>query len=204
MKPENWIAIYAAIVGTAAFVLNFRTWFEKRVRLNLSLMPNAVLIGGCRQKDEKGLMVVTVVNRGGQTTTLTNLAVLRFDSLWKRWRISPSKSYVIANPQVGGTGTIPFELDPGKKWMGAAHSRPDVVPDILDGKYYFAIYATHRDRPYLIQIPKPRSKLPPGTGNTSAIDPLGLAQRPLLARYSSPAAKTPGRGKRASAGFHGT
>jgi len=164
MKPDNWVAIYAAIVGTAAFILNFRTWFEKRVRLNLSLMVDAVLIGGDRRADEKDLMVVTVINRGGQTTTLTHLVALRFDSRWKRWRVRPSKSYIIPNPQVGGTGTIPFELDPGKKWMGTARSRPDVA-DIRDGKHYFGIYATHRDRLYLIHIPKPRSKLPPGTKN---------------------------------------
>jgi hypothetical protein len=163
MKPENLIAIYAAIVGTAALILNFRAWFEKRVRLNLSLMPDAVLIGGDRGEDEKGLMVVTVVNRGGQTTTLTNLVVLRFDNRWKRWWVRPAKSYVIPNPQVGGTGSLPFELDPGKKWTGAARSRPDVISDVRDGKYCFGIYATHRDRPYLIHIPKPRPKLPPGT-----------------------------------------
>jgi hypothetical protein len=156
MKPENWIAIYAAIVGTAAFILNFRTWFEKRVRLNLSQMSDAVLVGGSGQEDEKSLMVVTVVNRGGQTTTLTHLAALRFDRPWQRWRVRPSKSYIIPNPQVGGTGIIPFELDPGKKWMGAARPRPDVIPDIQDGKHYFAVYAIHRDRPYLIHIPKPR------------------------------------------------
>jgi hypothetical protein len=141
MKPENWIAIYAAIVGTAAFILNFRSWFEKRVRLNLSLMTDAVLMGGSRQEDEKGLMAVTVINRGGQTTTLTHLVVLRFDRPWKRWRVKPSKSYIIPNPQVGGTGTIPFELEPGKKWMGVARSRPDVISDVRDGKYYFGIYA---------------------------------------------------------------
>jgi hypothetical protein len=163
MKPENWIAIYAAIVGTAAFILNFRSWFEKRARLNLSLMTDAVLISGDRGADEKDLMAVTVVNRGGQTTTLTHLVVLRFDSRWRRWRVRPSKSYFIPNPQVGGTGAIPSELDPGKKWMGVARSRPDVIADIRDGKHYFEIYATHRNRPHLIHIPKPRSKLPPGT-----------------------------------------
>lgn len=163
MKPENWIAIYAAIVGTAALILNFRAWFEKRVRLNLSLMADAVLIGGDRAEDEKGLMAVTVINRGGQTTTLTHLVVLRFDNHWKRWRVRPTKSYFIPNPQVAGTGTMPFELEPGKKWLGAARSRPDVVTDVRDGTYYIGVYATHRDRPYLIHIPKPRSKLPSGT-----------------------------------------
>jgi hypothetical protein len=167
MKPETWIAVYAAIVATAAFVLNFRTWFEKRVRLNLTLMPDAVLVGGLSEDTEKDLMAVTVVNRGGQTTTLTNLVVLRFDSAWKRWRIRPSKSYVIPNPQVGGTGVLPSELDAGKKWTGIMRKRADVIPDIQDGTYYAGVYGTHRDRPHLIRIPKPRSKLPPNTKTLS-------------------------------------
>ncbi|MGY4369221.1 hypothetical protein ACVW1A_005286 [Bradyrhizobium sp. LB1.3] len=159
MKPDNWVAIYAAIVGTAALILNFRAWFEKQVRLNLSLMADAVLIGGNQGEDEKGLMAVTVINRGGQTTTLTHLVILRFDNRWKRWRVRPSKSYFIPNPQVGGVGAIPFELEPGKKWMGAARSRPEVVTDVRDGTYYIGVYATHRDRPYLVHIPEARSKL---------------------------------------------
>jgi hypothetical protein len=127
MKPETFIAVYAAVVATAAFVLNFRTWFEKRVRLNLSLMRDAILIGGAGQDDEKNLMAVTVVNRGGQTTTLTHLVVLRFDSVWKRWRTRPCKSYMIPNPQVGGTRTIPFELDPGKNGPELRAAGPRVV-----------------------------------------------------------------------------
>jgi hypothetical protein len=163
IKPENWIAIYAAVVGTAALFLNFRTWFEKRPRLYLSLMMDARVIGG-PEEHEKDLMAVTVVNRGGQTTTLTHLVVLKFDNGLKRWRVKPSKSYIIPNPQIGGTGNIPFDLDPGRKWMGIARSRPDVVPDLRDGKHCFGIYATHRDRPYLIRIPTlRRSKLPPNT-----------------------------------------
>jgi hypothetical protein len=164
LKPENWIAIYAAVVGTAAFFLNFRTWFEKRARLSLSLMPDAVLTGTGRT--EKGFMAVTVINRGGQTITLTHLVLLRFSNRWKRWRVRPSESYFVPNPQVSGTstGTIPFELEPGKKWTGLARKQPDLIPNIQNGTYYFAIYATHRDRPQLIRIPKERPpKLPPNT-----------------------------------------
>ena len=162
-KAETWIAVYAAIVATAAFFLNFRTWFEKRVRLNLTLMVDAVLVGGIKQDDEKDLIAVTVINRGGQTTTLTHLVVLRFENAWKRWRIRPSKSFIIPNPQVSGTGVIPFELDAGKKWTGIIRRRPDVITNIEDGRYYVGIYGTHRDHPHLIRIPKPRSKLPPNT-----------------------------------------
>jgi hypothetical protein len=64
-SQTSWIAIYAAIVATAALLLNFRSWYEKRVRLKLSLMPDAMIMGGFQERDEKGLMALNVVNRGG-------------------------------------------------------------------------------------------------------------------------------------------
>ena len=43
-KPETWIAIYAAIVGTGALLLNFKTWFDSGVKLHLSLVPTVWLL----------------------------------------------------------------------------------------------------------------------------------------------------------------
>jgi hypothetical protein len=37
MKPETWVALYAAIIGTSAFLLNLKTWFDSGVKLKLSL-----------------------------------------------------------------------------------------------------------------------------------------------------------------------
>lgn len=163
MKIEALLACYAAIVATAAFVLNVRSWYEKGVRLNLSLMPNAIMFTGPGEDAEKNLLALTVINRGGATTTLTHLVVLRFENTLGRLRDRPSKSFVIPNPQPGPVPNIPFELDPGKKWMGIARRRLDVIPDIDDGKYFIGVYGTHRDRPHLIRIPEAKSKLPPDT-----------------------------------------
>jgi hypothetical protein len=33
MKPETWVALYAAIIGTSAFLLNLKTWFDSGVKL---------------------------------------------------------------------------------------------------------------------------------------------------------------------------
>ena len=163
MKPETWISIYAAVVATSAFFLNFRSWYEKGVRLKLSVMPDAMVVGGGSAMDQKNLVALTVMNRGGQVTTLTHCVVLKFDNPWKRLRVKPSSSFIIPNPQIGAGGNIPFELSPGKSWIGAAHKRPDVIADIANGSYYMGVYATNRDRPYLIKIPKPKDKLPAGT-----------------------------------------
>lgn len=159
-SSTSWVAVYASIVATAALLLNFRTWYEKGVRLKLSLMPDAEMFGGYGQEPEKGLMVLTVVNRGGQPTTITHMVVLRFDNWWKRIRVCSSASLIIANPQVGASGAIPYELNSGKKWTGIARRRPDVIDHVDDGTYFIGVYASNRDRPYLIRVPKPKSKLP--------------------------------------------
>jgi hypothetical protein len=44
MKPETWVALNAAIIGTSAFLLNLKTWFDSGVKLELSLVGAAVLV----------------------------------------------------------------------------------------------------------------------------------------------------------------
>jgi hypothetical protein len=60
MKIESFLAFYATIVATAAFALNVRSWYEKGVRLNLSLMPNAIMFTGIGENEEKNLLVLSV------------------------------------------------------------------------------------------------------------------------------------------------
>jgi hypothetical protein len=44
MKPETWVALYAAIIGTSEFLLNPKTWFDSGVKLKLGLVDAAVLV----------------------------------------------------------------------------------------------------------------------------------------------------------------
>ena len=38
-----------------------------------------------------------------------------------------------------------------------------MIPDMHTGKFYTGVYASHRDRPYLVRIPKKKAALPEGT-----------------------------------------
>jgi hypothetical protein len=161
MKSEAWIAIYAAIVATSALLLNFRNWLEARPRLHLSLMSDGMTFGGDPQYEERNLIVLTVTNRGREATMITNMVLFKMDTWWRRWRKSPSQTYIIPNPQFKGCPhNIPADLEPAKKWTGALRERLDVIPDIHNGTYYTGVYASHRDKPYLKQIPKRKKKLP--------------------------------------------
>src|SRR5690349_5785957 len=106
MKPEHWISIYAAVVATTAFFLNFRTWFESGVRLHLRAMSDAIMIGNGRDDDEKDLMVLTVTNRGKTSTTITHMVIFEMTSLWQRIRQRPKTSLLVPNPQPSGHPTI--------------------------------------------------------------------------------------------------
>jgi hypothetical protein len=62
--PKTWVAIYAAIVATAALALNIRTWFESRPRLKVTVTPNGMVISAGPQFDERDLIIATVTNLG--------------------------------------------------------------------------------------------------------------------------------------------
>ena len=161
MKPETWIAIYAAIVGTGALLLNFKNWLDSGAKLVISLTPDGMIIGGDPEYDERDLVIVNVTNRGGATTLITNLTIHEFPSWYARWRYRPSKAFVVLNPQAKGhPPCLPFTLEPNKNWTGIIRNRPDLIADIRSGNYSAAVHVSHRDSPYLAHISKPKPKPP--------------------------------------------
>jgi hypothetical protein len=162
----GYIAIYAAVVATSALLLNFKSWFDSGVKLRLGLMVDAVVIGDDPDPEEKDLIVLTVTNRGDAATTIKYMLLFEMP-WWERFRlrsrkIRPTHSYVIPNPQLKGSpANTPSLLEPAKQWTGALRKRDDL--DLRTGKFYTGVYASNRDRPYLIRIPKNKDVLPPGT-----------------------------------------
>lgn len=153
LKAEVGVAIYAAIVATAALLLNLRTWLEERPKLRINLMIDASITGGDPKFDEKGVIVCTVINRGKSSTVITAMVLLEMNSWWRKWLIRPKTSYLIPNPQlIEAPPVIPADLEPYKKWQGIFRPRIDLIPKIYNGDYYLGVYATHRDRPYLKAI----------------------------------------------------
>ena len=153
------LTIYAAIVSTAALLLNFKSWFESGVRLHATLIPNGVVIGGDPSFDEKDLIIVTVTNRGRASTMITNLTLHRFDTVLQRLRNRPAANYVVANPQLKGyPQNVPSELEPGKRWTGAVRKRPEEIPDLESGRFYVSVSTTHKNQHLLKRIPRAKSK----------------------------------------------
>jgi hypothetical protein len=163
MKAETLVAVYAAIIGTSAFLLNLKSWVDSGVKLRLSLM-DGMTMGGGPDLDERNLLILTVTNRGDAPAVITNMILFEIRSPLQRWRIRPAKSYEITNPQLKGSPrNIPSDLEPSKRWTGAIRKRDDLEINLHDGRHYTGVYASNRDRPYLIRIPKKANNLPEGT-----------------------------------------
>ena len=83
MKAETWVAIYAAIIGTSAFLLNLKTWFDSGVKIKLRLIPEGMTIGGGPELDETDLVLLYVTNRGDAPTMVTNMVLFEIPSWWR-------------------------------------------------------------------------------------------------------------------------
>jgi hypothetical protein len=129
MKPETWVAIYAAIVGTGALLLNFKTWFDSGVKLRLSLIPDGVVLGGDPKFDERDIIIVSVTNCGDAPTMITGLHFFEYPSRWAYWRNRPSRRYLVPHPELKGyPPNIPQELARARTGQERSASDPISIP----------------------------------------------------------------------------
>jgi hypothetical protein len=164
MKPETWVSIYAAIIGTSAFFLNFKAWFDSGVKLSIALIPDGVVAGGDPRFDDRDIVIVTVTNRGDAPTMITTLVLFEFPTWWARLRRRSKNSYLIPRPELKGyPPSLPFELAPAKTWHGRLLKSQNNIGDLETGKFWVGIYASHRVRPYVKLIPKKKDRLPKAT-----------------------------------------
>ena len=165
--PSTWVATYAAIVGTAALFLEFRRWIESGPRLYISMMVEPLVIVPGVGVQEKLALSVYVDNRGAASTTLTNLCLFKFPTVFHKLLNRPTETFVVINPQpTGNPPNLPSELAPGHRWSGHVRPRPDVL-DIPSKGLYVAVYATHQDHPYLKRVPQ-KQKLPKNAKEVTA------------------------------------
>jgi hypothetical protein len=76
MKPETLVAIYAAIVGTGALLLNFKSWFDFGVKLKLSVILEGTILSADAAFNEEDLIILYVMNRGDASTKITSMIIL--------------------------------------------------------------------------------------------------------------------------------
>jgi hypothetical protein len=110
-----------------------------------------------------GQIALIVTNRVSASTTITHMVMLEFPSIYRRLRVRPARTAIVASPQLPGyPSNIPGELAPAHQWFGMSNDPVLTYPEARNGKFYLGIYATNREKPYLVKIPtaKPRESRP--------------------------------------------
>ncbi len=144
---QVWVAIYAAMVATGVLFLEVRRWVETKARLAIDIAQRMQTINIPGAGDGPYLLV-TVSNRGQSPTTITHLALEEFPSWWARVRGKRAKAAVVIMPMLPGmTQHLPFFLEPGAQWQGAALQDQELEDWIASGHLYVAIYASHFRKP---------------------------------------------------------
>lgn len=144
------VAIYAAIIATAAFALETRRWVEARARLRISIMAPAHTFGGDFDDDQEYLFA-TVSNVGAAPTTLTHFGLVCFPSMIARVRNRPAFSAWVGQPKFS-PAPLPYVIQPGTEWSGAANFDEELKNLVKQGGLYIAFFHSAGSRPAIRKI----------------------------------------------------
>jgi hypothetical protein len=177
-SPEIAVARYAAkislwalglsggslVVAGCAFVLELRRWFDEGVKLSMSVMPDATLVGG-GVKDPKTYLHITVANRGTVATTITHMVLYNYPSRLSRF-LSRLPLIFFRHPRalrrwfekqgretfVVRADQIPHVLDPGRTWQGMATHSLEIEKMIKGGRLFVGVIGSHSGKPFLRRV----------------------------------------------------
>jgi hypothetical protein len=168
-KISEWALFLSGgslLVAACAFVLELRRWFDEGVKLTMSVMPEAQILGG-GVKDAKTYVAITVANRGSAATTITHMVLYNYRSslsrflswmprfLFKRPRFV-WRWFVKHHPQtfIVTTDQVPRVLEPGHNWQGMVAHTPELEKMIADGRLFVGVIGSHSDEPFLRRVRK--------------------------------------------------
>lgn len=127
-----YVSAAALFVSACVFALELRRWFDEGVRLTMSVMVGAKIIGGLEVDKNKYLSVV-VTNRGSAPTTVTHMVLFNYPNylagrvpIWLSARIKRFRPETFLINSIGAPGPIPYLLEPGRMWNGRAIQTSDV------------------------------------------------------------------------------
>jgi hypothetical protein len=147
------VSVLSLCVAAAVFALELRRWFDEGVRLSMSVMTDAILIGG-RQRDSNTYLATTVTNRGDAATTITHMVLYNYPSRLALWL--PKRPRFLARwfkkhqPKTFLVNTVemppPYVLEPGRNWHGRAVHTPELEGMIKAGRLFVGVIGSHSDK----------------------------------------------------------
>ena len=97
------------------------------------------------ETDGKNLLRIDVTNYGDRPTTITNVLLLEYKSVWARIRKKHSKIFVI--PQPSKIQPLPFELKQGSVWTGIGIQNEALEVSAKNSYLFCIVCLSHHEKP---------------------------------------------------------
>ena len=177
------IAVYAAIVATAALLLCLIQWYRSGARLtghaigNMRLHPDPT---------NRTYINLTVYNRGSRKTTVTGLAISAYRSWWATITRQRSELFAIQRPL---HVDLPLSIEAGHYFTAGIPQADDLIQRSRELRLYIELSYVDSDNPLRFRIKPIRDALETRTNaESSAAEtsrPLTASRRPHAATGST-------------------
>lgn len=147
IDTTTFIAWWGAILSSLIFFWDIYKWWSSGPKIRFTVQTGMESIN-MPMFDGKILILANVTNYGEQPTTITNLGVFYYKTIWSRFRKRPDKAFVIPHPNT--EFPLPFQLKQGSVWVGIAVQDEQITEMATNGNLYCVLYHSHSEKP----IPK--------------------------------------------------
>jgi hypothetical protein len=143
------VAVYAAFVATMVLAWNIYVWRHSGPRLKVTAAMNMLVIGGTFEEEHTTFLIVRATNVGAKKTTITNVLIISYDTIWRRFRYRPSFTAVFNN--VGGSHSIPYVLDVGHNFSAKA-DQAGLIEKIRGTYFYAGVAHSFATKPVMVRV----------------------------------------------------
>ena len=148
------IAWWGAILSTLVLVWDIYKWKMSGPKIRFTVQTGMESIN-MPKYDGKTLILTNVTNYGEQPTTITNLGLLWYKSIWSQIRSRPDKAFVIPNPNFDFP--LPFQLTQGSVWSGITVQDEQIIDMATKGRLYCMLSISHSKKSEKLRVTiKPR------------------------------------------------
>ena len=144
IDTTTFIAWWGAILSSLVLFWDIYKWWSSGPKIRFIVQTGMESIDMPRF-DGKTLILANVTNYGEQPTTITNLGLLYYRSIWSLIRKRPDQAFIIPNPNTDFP--LPFQLKQGSVWAGITVQDDQITEMATKGKLYCVLYHSHSEKP---------------------------------------------------------
>jgi hypothetical protein len=106
---------------------------------------------------DQTMIVVEAVNVGFKKTTLTHLFACYYKNWWQRLIRQKAQTFVIT-PDPKLAQALPFELEPGARWLGVTYQNQEVEEMSRNGHLVIGMFHSVSETPIFRQLSIPKDE----------------------------------------------